>query len=81
MEIEMKKQFSTVDYNRIQELENWRACEYPRRLNTINQYKYWGFAPPETRYELEKEAYEKEQELRKLKGLKPLPELKISKIL
>lgn len=77
----MKKKFSTIDYNRLEELERWRAIEYPRRLRTINQYKFWGFKPPETRYDLEKEAYEKEQELRKLKGLEPLPELKMTKIL
>ena len=77
-EIERKKRFIVKEPTRIKELQHWFDFEYPRRLNTIERYRYLGLTGTETRYDLEMEAYAKENELRKLKGLQPLPEVKIT---
>lgn len=75
-ELETSRRLITKDVERINELNKWFRFEYPSRLNTINRYVYLGLKPQETRYALELEAYEKENELRKLRGEEPLPELK-----
>lgn len=67
---------SSVDPKKIEKLEQWFRYEYVERLNKINRYVYLGLQPPETRYALELEAYEKENELRELRGLEKLPPLK-----
>ena len=62
---------------RIESLEKWFRFEYPSRLNKIHRYSYLGLKLPESRYSLEMEAYNKENELRKLKGLDELPSPKL----
>lgn len=72
-----KKKLKQISHIKdIDNLERWFKYEYPKRLNTIARYSYLGLPLPETRYELELEAYEKENMLRKLNGLEPLPKLK-----
>lgn len=70
-----------VDYKRIEELEKWFRYEYRNRLDAVNRYNYLGIPCVESRYTIEIEAYEKEQELRRLKGLAPLPEIKYTKLI
>ena len=62
--------------SKLVELEKWLYVEYPRRLQHILRCNYLGVTPDETRYELELEAYNKEQEIRKILGKKPLENLK-----
>lgn len=62
-------------------LEDWFRRTYVARLNRINRYQYLGLPLPESRYELELEAYEKEQKLRQLKGESSLPEIKNKNLL
>jgi hypothetical protein len=71
----------TTDYKRIEELEKWFRYEYRSRLDAVNRYNYLGIPCVESRYTIEIEAYEKEQELRQLKGLAPLPEIKYTKLI
>lgn len=66
---------------KIEELEKFLYVEYPRRLSHIQRCVYLGITPDETRYSLELEAYEKEQELRSLIGLEPLEEIKTTTLL
>lgn len=77
-ELETKRK---VIYNdntkRIDELEKWFMFEYPIRLNKIARYTYLGIKGNETRYALEIEAYDKENELRLLRGEELLPPLKL----
>jgi hypothetical protein len=80
-ELETSRKTLVPDYARISELTNWFRFDYPMRLNAINRHKYLNLPLPESRYSLELEAYNKENELRSLKGLDPLPELKIKEIL
>jgi hypothetical protein len=75
-ELETSRTTLSVDIERINELTKWFRFEYPSRLATINRYLYLGIKPPESRYSLELEAYEKENELRMLNGQEPLPEIK-----
>lgn len=63
------------------ELERWLYVEYPKRLQHIQRCNYLGIKPDETRYELELEAYKKEQAIRKKLGKKPLDNLKNIKII
>lgn len=65
-----------IRLKRLKELEEWFEKEYILRLETIRRHKYLGLRPKENEYDLQVEAYEKEQEIRQLKGLKPLPEIK-----
>lgn len=82
MELETSRTTITLlDVKRIEELELWFRYEYPSRLHKIERYKYLGLPLPETRYALEMEAYIKENELRSLRGEKPLPELKLQNLL
>ena len=76
-----RKTVNNLNIRRIEELERWFRFEYPSRLNTIERYRYLGLPLPETRWSLEHEAYDRENELRQLKGLSPLPELKYKDIL
>lgn len=71
---------SNLDIKRIEKLENWFRYEYPDRLNKINRYQYLGLKLPETRWNLELEAYDKENELRALKGLDKLPTPKLQNL-
>lgn len=67
----------TQDVKRIAVLEKWFRFEYPARLNKIQRYSYLGLKLPESRYALEMEAYDKENELRRLRGLEELPSPKL----
>ena len=60
----------------LEELEKWLYEEYPKRLLHIMRCNYLGVTPDESRYELEIEAYKKEQRMRKILGKKPLNEIK-----
>ncbi len=80
-EVERKKRFIVKDMLKIKELQHWFDYDYPRRLNAIERYKYLGLPEVEKRYDLEMEAYAKENELRHLKGLDALPDVKITNIL
>lgn len=71
----------TKNTKRINELVSWFRFEYPERLMKINRYAYLGLNLPETRYALEVEAYDKENELRELRGEAKLPPMKITNIL
>ena len=81
--IEVDKSKITISRNvlRIREIETWFKYEYTDRLNRIARHQYLGLPVPESRWDLEIEAYNKENELRQLKGLSPLPELKFSDLL
>lgn len=81
MEIEMTRTTQKSDNTRIREIETWFRYEYIDRLNRIERYKYLGLPLVETRWELEIEAYDKENELRQLKGLSALPEIKFRDLL
>lgn len=74
-EIEMTRAFDKEDVSRIREIEAWFRYEYPDRLNRIARFQYLGLPQQESRWNLELEAYEKENELRQLKGLPALPEI------
>lgn len=80
-EIEKSRLTIKRDNARIREIESWFRYEYVDRLNRIERFRYLGLPTKETRWDLENEAYEKENELRKLKGLEPLPELKFRELL
>lgn len=76
-----RKTVDTRDIKKMEELEKWFRYEYPSRLLKIERYRYLGLKLPETRYALEMEAYDKENELRLLKGEEPLPALKLNNLL
>lgn len=79
VEFELETSRTTIskqDTKRIDALERWFRFEYPARLMKISRYQYLGLPCDETKYAVEMEAYDKENELRKLKGLKPLPQIK-----
>ena len=80
-EVEKSKITLTRDDTRIRELEMWFRYDYIDRLNRIQRHQYLGLPLPESRWDLEIEAYDKENELRQLKGLSPLPELKFRDLL
>lgn len=83
MEIETKRngEFSTLDTRRVRELEYFLFTDYPRRLDHIQRCVYLGITPDEKLYDLQTEAYIKEQEYRLLTGKKPLEEIKTKKII
>lgn len=60
------------NYTKLMELEKWFATEYIFRLEHIRRCNYFNIPSDETMYALQKEAYEKEQEYRKLCGKAPL---------
>lgn len=72
---------STYNIKKIIRLENWFKNEYPERLLRIMRYDYLKIPKKETRYALEMEAYEKEQELLALKGKELLPKIKITDLI
>lgn len=74
-ELEMSRVTIKKDNMRIRELETWFRYEYVDRLNRIERHQYLGLPTTESRWDLEIEAYNKEQELRRLKGMSPLPEI------
>ena len=74
-ELSNSKRTIKPDNTRIREIENWFRYQYVDRLLRIDRFKYLGLQLPETRWELELEAYNKENELRRLKGLPQLPEI------
>lgn len=65
-----------IRLKRLKELEKWFSTEYLVRIEAIRRQKFFGLKPEENEYDLQLEAYQKEQEIRSLKGLKPLPEIK-----
>ena len=81
IEINKSRITKTIDSTRIKEIKSWFRYEYVDRLNRIERFRYLGLPTEETRWELETEAYDKENELRKLQGLDPLPELKYTDLL
>jgi len=83
MEVENRRsaRFDKVELDRIADLEYFLFTLYPRRLRNVERAIYLGYEPEERRYDLELEAYEKEQEYRELMGLKKLPELKNKKLI
>lgn len=80
-EIEYSRITLKNDNARIREIETWFRHEYVDRLNRIARFQYLGLPLPESRWDLEIEAYEKENELRQLKGLSKLPEIKFRDLL
>ena len=60
------------DYKRLVELMEWFKTDYILRLEHIRRCNYFNIKSDETMYDLQKEAYEKEQEYRKLMGKQPL---------
>ena len=80
-ELENTRRIVRPDRSREVELERWFKETYPYWRNRIEMYAYWGLKAEKTRYELELEAYEKENELRQLRGLEKLPPLKIVNLL
>ena len=82
MEVHNRKAPNIENHSKeIARLEDWFRINYVSRLNKINRYQYLGLPLPESRYELELEAYEKEQELRKLRGESSLPDIKNKNLL
>lgn len=79
-EVEKSKITLSPDMMRIREIEMWFRYDYIDRLTRIMRHQYLGL-PSESRWDLEVEAYEKENELRQLKGLSLLPELKFRELL
>lgn len=61
----------------VRELERWFKTEYLERKAKVTRYNYLRIRCDETLYDLENEAYKKEQRLRELCGKEPLPEIKI----
>lgn len=80
-ELENSRQTIKKDNARIRELETWFRFEYVDRLNRIERHRYLGLPQEESRWNLEIEAYNKENELRRLKGMPELPELKFRDLL
>lgn len=70
-----------LNVRRIEELEKWFRFEYPARLLKAERYAYLGLPMTETRWDIETEAYEKENELKILRGEEPLPVLKYTNLL
>lgn len=73
-------EISRAPIDRIFEIRAWFEKEYSFRLHHIQRCKYLGIKPEYDLYELEKEAYDKEQELRALQGMEPLDDIKIHNI-
>lgn len=80
-ELDNGRKTITKNIREIDRLEKWFRFDYPAELNKINRYVYLGLPLNKTRYQLEHEAYEKENTLRELKGLEPLPPIKIIDLL
>jgi hypothetical protein len=80
-EVEKSKMTLTRDNTKIREIEMWFRYEYIDRLNRIARHQYLGLPLPESRWDLEVEAYNKDNELRQLKGLPELPELKFRELI
>lgn len=81
IEIDTSRITTKQDNTRIRELENWFRFDYVERLNRIARYDYLGLPTVESRWALEIEAYNKENELRQLKGLSPLPDIMFKDLL
>lgn len=84
VENELESSKVTIDnknVTRIEQIKKWFRFDYLERLNRINRHAYLGLQIPETRYALEMEAYEKENEMRQLQGLEPLPKTKFTDLL
>ena len=60
------------DVIRKRQLERWLTIDYVIRMETIRRCEYLGITPPENKYDLIREAHEKDQEYRSLVGLEPL---------
>lgn len=71
-----------IKLKKISELERWFKTEYIYQNLELRRKLYLGVSQVDkTLYALEVEAHNKEQELRRLKGIKPLPEIKVNKII
>lgn len=79
-ELSNKKGIIRPDNSEMLELEKWFRTEYVERKLKITRYDYLQLPCKDTLYALENEAYEKENRLRILKGLPPLPDIKIGGI-
>lgn len=82
IEIEGKKNFerNVVDPKLTQErrdIELWFRTEYLFRLEHVRRCAYLGVMPDETEYEVQKEAYDKEQRLREIAGKPLLQQIKV----
>lgn len=62
-------------------IREWFKNDYLIRLTQIERYRYLGLETEDTRYALELEAYQKEQDLRALLGEPLLPDHKLIKII
>lgn len=62
-------------------LKKWFKTEYVERLNRLNNRLFLKLPQEETRYDIEIDAYKKEQELRKLEGKSPLPPVKLNSVI
>lgn len=79
-ELETSRKIDLTNYKRIEELERWFRTDYIYRRMTIERYNYLGLKSRESRYDLELEAYDKENELRQLQGRPLLSEIKFRDI-
>jgi len=76
-----KEKAAKAKKERILKLTNWLTTDYVLRLGHIKRCAYFGIKADETEYHLQKTAYLVEQELRSLKGLKPLDSIEMIDIL
>ena len=60
---------------RINELEKWLSVDFVIRMETIRRCRYFGITPPESELALQKEAYAKDREYRRLKNMPNVPEM------
>lgn len=63
------------------QITHWFRTEYLVRHAALERYKYLGLPMLDSRYALELEAYDKENRLRELQGLEPLPAPKHKQII
>lgn len=72
---------SVVKNEQIETLKRWFRTEYLQELATIERYKILGLKYYKTRFDLEVEAYEKEQLLLQLQNKETLPPYKRNDII
>lgn len=64
----------------IADINRWFSTEYVRRKALIEIAKFYNYTPVDTLADLYNEAYDKENQLRKLLNLEALPEKKLKDI-
>lgn len=80
--LETKRKLSPSKVNaEVDKIRTWFRTEYADKLATLNRDKYLGLPMRYSRYALEMEAYEKENQLRELLGQEKLPEPKFQNII